>query len=118
MKRRKFSQDFKDRLIKETLETGNASVVARKYDINPTVVNRWIRDGKIQPEKEIQTKALSSYQYLYQEPTVLDSAPKQIQQLKRIIGKKELGIEVLSELLKKRMQHNSHIMYLRKLVIV
>jgi transposase len=101
MQRRKFSQEFKEKLIKEALETGNASVVARKYDINPTVVNRWIRDSKIQPEKEIQKKALTSYQNLYQEPIDLDSALKQIQQLKGIIGKKELEIEVLSELLKK-----------------
>jgi transposase-like protein len=101
MQRRKFSQEFKEKLIKEALEIGNASVVARKYDINPTVVNRWIRDSKIQPEKEIQKKALFSYQNLYQEPTDLDTALKQIQQLKGIIGKKELEIEVLSELLKK-----------------
>lgn len=101
MKRRKFSQDFKDRLIKEALETGNASVVARKYDINPTVVNRWVRDSKKQPEREIQEKALVSYQNLSQEPTDLDSALRQIQQLKGIIGKKELEIEILSELLKK-----------------
>ncbi|WP_094545510.1 transposase [Petroclostridium xylanilyticum] len=101
MQRRKFSQEFKEKLIKEALETGNASVVARKYDINPTVVSRWVRDSKKQPQKEIQKKALIPYQNLSQEPTDLDSALKQIQQLKGIIGKKELEIEVLSELLKK-----------------
>lgn len=76
MQRRKFSQEFKEKLIKEALETGNASVVARKYDIKPTVVNRWIRDSKKQPQKEIQRKALVSYQNLSQEPTDLDSALK------------------------------------------
>jgi transposase-like protein len=66
MQRRKFSQDFKEKLTKEALETGNASVVARKYDINPTVVNRWVRGSKKQPEREIQKKALVSYQNLSQ----------------------------------------------------
>jgi|BioPla2DNA2_1021312.scaffolds.fasta_scaffold17195_4 transposase len=101
MQRRKFSQDFKKKLIKEAHETGNASVVARKYDINPTVVNRWIRNSRKQPEKELQKQALIPSQGISQEPTALDSALKQIQQLKKIIGKKELEIEVLSELFKK-----------------
>jgi transposase len=105
MQRRKFSQDFKEKLIKEALETGNASVVARKYDINPTVVSRWIRNNKKQPEKELQRQALIPYQGISQEPTDLDSALKQIQQLKGIIGKKELEIEVLSDLLKKTNVH-------------
>ncbi len=69
-------------------------------------MNRWVRNSKKQPEKEIQKKAIISYQNLLQEPSNLESALKQIQQLKEIIGKKELEIEVLSELLKKRMQYN------------
>ena len=101
MQRKKYSQDFKDKLIKEALEIGNASVVARKYNINPTIVNRWIRQSKKQPEKELQKKALLSYQNLSHEPEDLESAIRQIQQLKKIIGKKELEIEVLTELLKK-----------------
>ncbi len=103
MQRRKYGQDFKEKLTKEALETDNASVVARKYDINPTVLNRWIRQRKKQPEKELQKKALFSYQNLYQEPEDLKSARKQIQQLKVIIGKKELKIE----LLKKRIYSDS-----------
>jgi transposase len=105
MKRRKFSEDFKEKLIKEASQIGNASVVARKYDFNPTVVNRWVRNSKKQPEKEIQKQALTSYQGVLHEPTTLDSALKQIKQLKGIIGKKELEIEVLSELLKKTNVH-------------
>ena len=101
MKQRKYDAEFKERLVKEALETGNNSLIARKYNINPGVVCRWVKESKKQPYQEMQEKALNSYHDLLQEPTDLDSALKQIQQLKTIIGKKELEIEVLSDLLKK-----------------
>lgn len=101
MQKRRYDAAFKEKLVKEVIETGNATVVARKYDINPGVVSRWVRDSKKQPYKEVQKKALIPYQSLSQEPLDLDSALKQIHQLKAIVGKKELEIEILSDLLKK-----------------
>ncbi|WP_438938594.1 transposase [Alicyclobacillus suci] len=43
MLRRKFSQQFKEQVVKECLETGNVSIVARKHNILSNVVNRWVR---------------------------------------------------------------------------
>ena len=101
MKKRRYEKEFKDKLIKEALETGNSSLVARKYNINPGVLCRWVRDSKKQPYKEIQAKALGSYHSISEEPTDLELALKQIRQLKRIVGKKELEIDVLTDLFKK-----------------
>ena len=101
MQEKRYDAAFKEKLVKEAIETGNATVVARKYNINPGVVSRWVRDSKNQPYKEVQKKALIPYQSLSQEPLDLDSALKQIHQLTAIVGKKELEIEILSDLLKK-----------------
>lgn len=106
MTRKTYDIEFKEKLVKESLETGNASLVARKYNVHSSTVTRWIREGKKQPYKTLQKNALSSYQSLSQEPIELESALSQIHQLKTIVGKKELEIAVLTELLKKRVHHN------------
>ena len=57
----KFSQEFKEKLIKEILEIGNASIVARKCDINLTVINCWIKDSKIQPDLNVLDRNIINY---------------------------------------------------------
>lgn len=101
MQRKKYDMAFKERLIKEVLETGNASLIARKYGIHSSLVNRWVKTNKDEPYKKLQNSALASYQCLSREPTDLKSALEQNQQLRAIIGKKELEIVVLTDLLKK-----------------
>ncbi|MGG4507648.1 transposase, partial [Heyndrickxia sporothermodurans] len=46
MKRTKHSKDFKLQVVKEATETGNNSLVARRYELNPNMVSRWIREYK------------------------------------------------------------------------
>ncbi len=101
MKKKKYDTEFKEKLIKEAKETGNSSLVARKYNIHPSLVTRWVRENNKKPYKELQKNALSSYQALSQDPIDFRSALEQNQQLREIIGKKELEIAVLTDLLKK-----------------
>jgi transposase-like protein len=39
MERRKFSIEFKQQIVRECLETGNISVVARRHDLRPNLVS-------------------------------------------------------------------------------
>lgn len=34
MQRKRYSQEFKDQIVKESLEVGNAAIVARKNDLS------------------------------------------------------------------------------------
>jgi transposase len=43
MERRKFSAEFKQQVVRECLETGNISVVARRHDLRPNLVRKWVR---------------------------------------------------------------------------
>ena len=43
---RKHSEEFKKQVIKEAIETGNCSVVGRKYNISPSIEARWVRAKK------------------------------------------------------------------------
>jgi len=43
MTRKQYSPEMKMQIVKEAIETGNASIVARRHDIAPSLVARWTR---------------------------------------------------------------------------
>lgn len=97
MRRTRYSNEFKTQAVKEAMETGKPSVVARRYDLNPNMVGRWVReykDGKfgdtdISSVPDLDTKQLSN----------------ENDQLKQLLGEKDLEIAVLRDLIKKKSPH-------------
>ncbi len=108
MVRRKFSQQFKEQVVKECLETGNVSIVARKHDILSNVVNRWVRqyqngglsNGKTCAGATVVTS--DEYQQLVAEKKELEKANEQ---LKKTLGEQTLEVSILRDLLKKSNPH-------------
>lgn len=45
-KNTRYSEELKRQIVKEVEETGNATLVARKHDIVPGTVTRWVRESK------------------------------------------------------------------------
>lgn len=94
MKRTKYSKEFKIQVIKEALETDKPSVVARRYDLNANMVCRWVREYR--NGKYGDTDAM----------TVPDLDSKQLSnendQLKKLLGEKDLEIAILRDLIKKK----------------
>jgi transposase len=43
MKRRKHSKEIKLQVVKEALEVGNKALVARRYELSPNLVQRWVK---------------------------------------------------------------------------
>jgi len=43
MARTYYSDEQKKRIVREVLETGNAAAVARRHEINPNLISRWIK---------------------------------------------------------------------------
>ena len=97
MKRIKHSNDFKLQVIKEAQETGKITLVARRYELNPNMVSRWIReykDGKfgdvdVAVQTDLDSKELS----------------KENEKLKILLGEKDLEIAILRDLIKKKNPH-------------
>ncbi|MDD5499112.1 MAG: transposase [Dehalococcoidales bacterium] len=98
---RKHSEEFKKQVVKEALETGNSSLVGRKHNISPSIVARWVRAEKPDPIKNMTRKALQASPDLINDPKEVKKAIDQNGQLKKLLGEKELEIEILRELLKK-----------------
>ena len=95
------SPEEKKQIIKEALETGNSSIVARKHNITPSAVARWVKESKTDPMKEIINKALKKTPGLSESLKETKQIEEQNLKLKKLIGEKELEIEILRDLLKK-----------------
>ena len=92
-KNKRYSEEFKRQIIKEVEEVGNASLVARKHDVVPGTVTRWVRESKM---VNITNNPLNiDYSTNF-------SLDKENEQLKKLLGEKDLEIAILKDLLKKR----------------
>jgi transposase len=98
---KRHSTEEKKQIVKEALETGNSSLVGRKYNVSPSIVARWVREYKPNPMKEMTKKALQKISGLNESPQEAKQAVEQNLTLKKLIGEKELEIEILRDLLKK-----------------
>ena len=95
MQRKKYSDEFKQQIIKEAIETGNCSIVARKHNLIPSNVARWVRT-----HSNGNNSASKNY---YPDKNSKELA-KENEQLKKILGEKELEIAILRDRLKKTNQ--------------
>ncbi len=71
-KGKRYPEEFKRQIIREVEETGNATLVSRRQTKVPGTVTRWVRESK-----------------------------KQNEQLKKLLGEKDLEIAILKDLFKK-----------------
>lgn len=100
MNRKRYSSEMKMQVVKEALETGNASIVARRHDIAPSLVARWVRYYKRYgafrpPTGALRTKNSAS------NPQEHKKIVQENEQLKKLLGEKDLEIAILRDLLKK-----------------
>jgi transposase len=97
MQRKRYSQEFKDQIVKESLEVGNAAIVARKNDLSANMVSRWVREHKNQNHVGIGAFPVRNVSYS-QNAKALES---ENEKLKKLLGEKDLEIAILKDLVKK-----------------
>ncbi len=63
MQRKSYSIEFKQQLIQEAQEVGNASQVARKHGIDGKMLSRWIRQSRQTNWKQAnpESRKIASY---------------------------------------------------------
>ena len=100
MKRNRYTQEFKQQIVQETAEVGNTAQVARRHDLNPKMVYQWIKQSK---HRDWQTTPTGAKKVVAYTPTAeeLHAIEEENDKLKRLLGEKDLEIEILRELLKK-----------------
>lgn len=96
MQRKKYPQEFKKQVVKESLEVGNAAIVARKHDLSANMVSRWVREHKNQ--SNIGFSPVHGNGSYNQSAKALES---ENEHLKKLLGEKDLEIAILRDLVKK-----------------
>jgi len=93
---RKFSDEFKEQVLKECRETGNAALVARRHDLSPNTVHTWRSAAR----KRGSTRPLSKDRDQRQKATEkrLQEVSTENDNLKRLLADKELELAILREL--------------------
>jgi transposase-like protein len=89
LQRRRFTEEFKQQVVKEAKETHNSALVARNHDLSPSQVAKWVREADYPMPKGIsltkETKELAKENIM----------------LKKLLAEKELQNAILQDLLKK-----------------
>ncbi|MED4603050.1 transposase [Paenibacillus validus] len=100
MQRKSYSIEFKQQLIQEALEAGNASQVARRHGIDGKMLARWIRQSKHANWKNAspESKKVAAYTPSSKEFQALE---QENDKLKKLLGEKDLEIAILRDLVKK-----------------
>ncbi len=80
----KYSKEQRGLIIEEVIETGNRSLVARKYNISESTIRGW--------EKRINSTDSKASKELEKENKIL----------KQIIADKELELAILRDVIKKK----------------
>ncbi|WP_372814814.1 transposase [Paenibacillus sp.] len=100
MQRKSYSIEFKQQLIQEALEAGNASQVARRHGIDGKMLSRWIRQSKQTSWKNAspESKKVAAYTPT---PKEFQALEQENDNLKKLLGEKDLEIAILRDLVKK-----------------
>lgn len=95
MKRRDYTQEFKEQVLLECQEVGNVAVVARRHNISPNTIHTWRRKarkiGSTKPLPADDVKRLNELE------ARLERISTENDRLKRIVAEKELQITIMEE---------------------
>lgn len=81
-----YAADFKQQVVHEVQEIQNATLVARRHQLAPSMVRRWVREAR-QDSGEIQG---------------IPSLVEENAQLKRLVIERDLHIAILQDALRKK----------------
>ncbi|KPU42970.1 transposase [Oxobacter pfennigii] len=98
MKGNAYSHEFKEQILKEVEETGNVTLVARNHGIPSTTIYTWVKSRK-KPSDGIPSRGPKSSNF--NSNNYSKEIEKENDQLKKLLGEKDLEIAILKDLLKK-----------------
>lgn len=95
---KRLKEETRLKIVKEALADIKVGVLARMYDIHPETIRLWIRDHRDSiPPEEIPV----ADEHL-QELQRLQDVEQRYEKAVKVLGEKELELEILRELLKKK----------------
>jgi len=100
MRGKRYIKEFKEMVIQEANEANDVAQVARRHELDPKTIYRWRSESKHKAWEATEPTAKKTTVYT---PTAQEF--KQIEtendQLKKLLGEKDLEIAILRDLIKK-----------------
>lgn len=100
MQRKRYTVEFKEQVLNEVREVGNAAQVARRHGLTPKVVYDWMTKSKHQDWQTASPEAKKVASYV-PSPAEFKELETENDKLKKILGDKDLEIAILRDLVKK-----------------
>ena len=97
MEKQKYSNEFKEQILRECFDTGNVALVARKYEISPNTIHTWRKKQRQNGSAKTLPKDKDN-RYKEMEKRLKEVSTEN-SQLKRLVADKELELAVLRDLM-------------------
>jgi transposase-like protein len=97
MRTNKVFEEVRLKVAKEALSGIKIGVLARKYEVNPETIRNWVREYR----DKVGDDEIPSVDEQIQELKRLQEVEEKYGKAIKVLGEKELEIEILRELLKK-----------------
>jgi transposase-like protein len=98
MRSKKVFEEARLKIVREALSGIKIAVLARKYEIHPETIRNWLREYRDQ----VGTDEIPSTDEQIEELKRLQEVEEKYEKAVKMLGEKELEIEILRELLKKK----------------
>ena len=92
----KYTNEFKEMIIKECQETGNVALVARRHEMSPNTIHTWLSKLKKNGSVKALPKAKEDRQKALEKR--LKEVSTENNRLKHLLADKELELAILREL--------------------
>ena len=97
----KFVIVIKDEILREVQEVGNVSLVARRHGVSKSTIFTWIKNSKAKDEIKVKPGRKTLIGGEKELESELTEVTKENDQLKKLLGEKDLEIAILKDLIKK-----------------
>jgi transposase-like protein len=95
---KRLTEEERLKIVREALAGIKVGVLARMYDIHPETIRGWVRDSR----DDITDEEIPMADEHLQELQRLQEVEEKYQKAVKMLGERELEIEILRELLKKK----------------
>jgi transposase-like protein len=101
MRGRTYTKELKEEILREVKEVGNVSLVARRHGISKSTIFTWIKESENRDEIKVKPGRKTLIEGEKELKNELTEVTKENDQLKRLLGEKDLEIAILKDLIKK-----------------
>jgi transposase len=101
MRGKTYTKELKEEILREVQEVGNVSLVSRRHGISKSTIFTWIRESEKRNEIKVKPGRKALVEGEKELEHELTEVTKQNDQLKKLLGEKDLEIAILKDLIKK-----------------